>query len=149
MSKALLEAIRTARERRDCAALADAIPYARFLGIAADSSTGELLCRMQYSDMLVGNKHVPALHGGTLGALLETTAIFQLLWEADTDQVPKIINITVDYLRSGRPVDTFAHATLTKLGRRVASVRVLAWQTNRDKPIATANAHFLLKPAPR
>ena len=60
--------------------------------------------------------------------------------------VPKIITITVDYLRSGRPVDTLARAVLTKQGRRVVNVAVEAWQDDRSRPIASANAHFLVSP---
>jgi hypothetical protein len=37
-------------------------------------------------------------------------AIFHLLWETETETVPKIVNITVDYLRSARPVDVIAAA---------------------------------------
>jgi len=59
--------------------------------------------------------------------------------------VPKIVNITVDYLRSARPVDVIARATVTKQGRRMVNVFVDAWQDDRSKPVATANAHFLIK----
>ena len=38
----------------------------------------------------------------------------------------------VDYLRSGRPVDTHARAIVTRQGRRVTNVRVEAWQEDRD-----------------
>ena len=59
--------------------------------------------------------------------------------------VPKTINITVDYLRSARVIDTHARATITKHGRRVANVQVRAWQADESKPVAAAHAHFLLK----
>ncbi|QQS14932.1 MAG: PaaI family thioesterase [Rhodospirillales bacterium] len=117
------------------------------MGMAPEDTTGELLTRMRYSPDLIGNTHLPALHGGTIGALLETAAIFHLLWTTDNAELPKIINITVDYLRSGRPVDTLARASFTKLGRRVASVAVEAWQEDRSKPVAAAQLHFLVTPA--
>jgi acyl-coenzyme A thioesterase PaaI-like protein len=60
--------------------------------------------------------------------------------------LPKTINVTVAYLRSARPVDTFAHGTITKHGRRVAVVYAQAWQEDRARPVATAHAHFLIKP---
>jgi acyl-coenzyme A thioesterase PaaI-like protein len=86
------------------------------------------------------------LHGGTVGALLESAAILKLLWEGSSGTVPKTVTITLDYLRSARATeDTFARATITKHGRRVASVQVLAWQREEGKPIAAAHAHFLLK----
>lgn len=124
--------------------LAEAIPYARFLGIGVENTTGEVLCRMRYAPMLIGNSSIPALHGGTLGGLMESAAIFELLLRTQEERVPKIITITVDFLRSGRPQDTLAKATITRLGRRVANLQVQAWQEDRGKPIASANALFLV-----
>ena len=125
--------------------LAEAIPYARWMRIAPENGTGELLTRMRYHDDLIGNTFLPAIHGGTLGAMLEMAAIFHLLWETETETVPKIVNITVDYLRSARPVDVIACAKVTKQGRRMVNVFAEAWQDDRSKPVATANAHFLVK----
>ena len=140
----ILETIESARRSGNWSLVTAAIPYASFLGIEVDGSSGELVSKMRFSPDLIGNPTVPALHGGTLGALLESAAIFQLLWESETAFLPKTISITVDYLHAGRPRDTFAKGVITKLGRRIAVVQVSAWQENRDRPIATANAHFLL-----
>jgi uncharacterized protein (TIGR00369 family) len=134
-----------ARKTGDVARLADAIPYAQWMWIAPEHSTGELLTRMRYHDSLIGNTHLPAIHGGTLGAMLEMTAIFHLLWEMETETVPKIVNITIDYLRSARPRDVVAAAKVTKQGRRMVNVFAEAWQDDRSKPVASASAHFLVE----
>ena len=125
--------------------LVNAIPYMRFMGITMSVDGDGVLGLMRYGEHLVGNPRLPALHGGTLGALLESTSLVQLIHELDTVGLPKTINITVDYLRSGRPVDTFARAHITKLGRRVVNVRAVAWQDDRDKPICVTNGHFMVK----
>lgn len=143
----LVQLIEEAKAKHDWSVLGAAIPYAQFLGISADDATGELLGKLTYTPALIGNSGIPALHGGTIGALLESTAIFQVLYEAETIVLPRTITITVDYLRTGRPVDTFARGTITRQGRRVASVHVVAWQEDRERPIATANAHLLLTSA--
>ncbi len=142
----LCDRIREQRERRDTTGMTDAIPYARFMGISVESADGGIIGKLRYSDHLIGNPALPALHGGTLGALLESTAIFHLMWEAETVVLPKTINITVDYLRSGRPVDTYARGIITKHGRRVVNVRAEAWQEDPSRPIAIAHAHFLVYP---
>jgi acyl-coenzyme A thioesterase PaaI-like protein len=121
------------------------IPYARFHGLSVELVNGDPVTKLAASDTLIGNPVLPALHGGTVGALLESAAIFKLLWEISSIAVPKTINITVDYLRSARVLDTYARATITKHGRRVANVQVLAWQQDETRPIAAAHAHFLLK----
>ena len=128
------------------AAISNLIPYLGFMGFSFEWDGERVLGRMGYSDHLVGNPSVPALHGGATGALLESTAIFELLWQAETMVLPKTINITVQYLRSGRPVDTVASAVVTKQGRRVVAVRAEAWQEDPKRPIATADAHFLIVP---
>lgn len=140
----IAELVRHVRQTREYSRLTDAIPYARFMGIGVENVAGEVLCRMAYSPKLIGNSLLQALHGGSLGALLESTAVFELLLHANTEHVPKIISITVDFLRSGKPMDTYARASITRLGRRVANMRVEAWQDERARPIATANALFLL-----
>lgn len=134
-----------ARRARDFSRITEAIPYARFLGIEVDVKGDEITTCMRYRDALIGNPALPALHGGTLGALLEHAAIFELLWSEDVKPLPKTINITVEYLRSARPRDTFARAEITKRGRRVANVHATAWQDRRERPMAQAHAHFLLR----
>ncbi len=141
----LLERFAKLRETGDCADLVDAIPYAKWMGMSFDVSSGELIGTLRFSDMLVGNPALPALHGGTIGALLESTAIFQILLEAGSMVLPKTINQTIEYLRSGKPTDTHAAALITKRGRRVINVRAEAWQEDRSRPIATAFSHFLVK----
>jgi uncharacterized protein (TIGR00369 family) len=125
--------------------LLDAVPYSRFLGLEAKLDGDELITTMRFAEHLIGNPTLPALHGGTLGALLESAAIFELLWRAETIVLPKTITITVDYLRSGGPVDTHARGSVTRHGRRVANVRVEAWQADRAAPVATAHAIFLVQ----
>ena len=144
----ILEIIEAARASRDPGKLAEAMPYAAWLGLTPEISQDGLVTRLRYRDKNIGNPILPAIHGGVIGALLETTAIFHLLWEGETVVVPKIVTITVDYLRSARAVDTLAQATLTKQGRRIANVAVEAWQNDRSKPVAAARMHFLLPPPP-
>ena len=145
------EIIARAKKSADPSLLTAAIPYAGFMGItmeamdAADMQCSELRGVMRFTDMLVGNPVGPNLHGGTLGALLESTAIFQLLWSLEIAHIPKIINITIHYLRAGRPMDTYARGIITKHGRTVATVRVEAWQDALDRPIAVGYTHFLIR----
>ncbi len=161
------EPVQELRARRDeaLARLVEASPYHRFLGVSFQRLGDELTGRLAYSDMLIGNPLIPALHGGAIGAFLEITAIVQLGWaqvweimEGDADgaariaagdfpPLPKTIDVSIDYLRSGRPRDAYARAQVTRRGRRVANVRVEAWQDNRDRPIAAAHGHFLLPEA--
>src|ERR1051325_66960 len=140
----LLEQMTVAKASHDYQRLIDLIPYAGFLGLTAAMEGDELITTMRYGDHLVGNPSLPALHGGTLGALLESAAIFELLWHAETIVLPKTITLTIDFLRSSAPVDTHARGVVTRQGRRVTNVRMEAWQADRKAPVATAHAIFLV-----
>ncbi|QIE56218.1 PaaI family thioesterase [Pikeienuella piscinae] len=155
------------KARRDAALerLTLTSPYHRFIGVSFVRMGDELTARLAYSEHLIGNPLIPALHGGVTGALLEITAIMQLAWDelwrgmeaggaeaaaihaGRLPKLPKTIDLTIDYLRSGRPRDAYARATVQKAGRRVANVRVEAWQDSRDRPIAAAHGHFLMQNA--
>ena len=99
---------------------------------------------MPFADKLIGNPLLPALHGGSTAALLEMTAIAQVALAYPRLRLPRPINVTVSYLRSGRPVDVLARARISRAGRRVAHVLAEAWQEDATQPIATLVANFLL-----
>ena len=123
------------------------IPYARFLGLQAELAGDEMTVILPFSQHLVGNVQLPAIHGGVLGALLEITALAQLSLTQGLARQPRPIDVTVEYLRSGRPLDTYARATIKRLGRRVANVQVEAWQEERARPIASLHGHFHVTPS--
>ena len=78
-------------------------PFARWLGIR-DHEDGTLV--MPFSPRIVGNPILPAIHGGITGAFLETTAIVGVARELGASATPKPIGLTVNYLRSGRALDS-------------------------------------------
>ena len=163
MSRPKPEPVHLVKGRRDAAlrALVSGVPYIRFLGISFDRRGDELTAVLPYNDKLIGNPFIPAIHGGVTAAFLEVSAIMELswtlLWEdmeagridlsaADPvlPRLPKTIDFTVDYLRSGLPRDAYARARVNRSGRRYASVHVEAWQDNRAKLFAQATGHFLM-----
>jgi uncharacterized protein (TIGR00369 family) len=120
------------------------VPYVRFLGMRAELAGDEMTAILPFSPHLIGNVLLPALHGGVIGAFLEMTALAQLSVVQSTAKVHKTIDVTIEYLRPGRPVTTYARADLRKVGRRIANIHVEAWQEERGKPIAALQGHFLL-----
>ena len=122
------------------------IPYARFLGVRMELHGDEMTGVLPYAEHLIGNPTLPALHGGVIGAFMEMTALLQLSILEDQRRQPRPVDVSIDYLRSGRPVDTFARALIKKVGRRIANVQVEAWQETRAAPIAALHGHFMLSP---
>jgi acyl-coenzyme A thioesterase PaaI-like protein len=164
MTRQKPEPVQVIKQRRDAAlgALVQGVPYARFHGIGFDRRGDELTSVLTYDEKLIGNPALPAIHGGVTAAFLEVTAIIGLSWsilwedvesgridvaslvEGKLPRLPKTIDFTTDFLRSGLPRDSYARAQVTRSGRRYASVHAYAWQDNRDRPIAQATGHFLM-----
>ncbi|WP_209427704.1 PaaI family thioesterase [Pararhodobacter sp. SW119] len=164
MNRPKPEPVQAVKQRRDAALLAliDGIPYAQYLGVRFDRRGDELTAVLPFNESLVGNPFLPAIHGGVTSAFLEITAIIELSWSLLWDEMeagkldpaavdrehlprlPKTIDFTVDYLRSGLPRDAYARARINRSGRRYASVHVEAWQDNRARLFAQATGHFLV-----
>ena len=121
-------------------------PYARLLGLTATRQDGTATFVMPFHPDVVGRPGF--LHGGAIAGLLEYAA-FQALGDAiDEPAVAmKPITVTVDYMRGGTEGlgDTFATATIERLGNRIANVESVAWQADRSRPIASAKINFLLE----
>nr|WP_070958498.1 PaaI family thioesterase [Hyphomonas sp. Mor2] len=126
-------------------AFLERVPIVQTLGMRCDIKGDDMTAVLPFQKKLIGNFTIKALHGGAIGTFLEMTAMAQLFLVSNTDRPARTINITVDYLRQGHAEDLYARARVIKLGRRMASVTAEAWQSERDKPIAALNGHFLLK----
>lgn len=121
-----------------------ASPYVSRLGARASLHGDELTLVLPYKDELIGNPLIPAIHGGVLGAMMEIAATAQLFVQLGLKRFPRPVDVSVDYLRSAKPRELFARAVITREGRRIANVRVQAWQETRDAPVATLHGHFLI-----
>ncbi|AXJ94536.1 MULTISPECIES: PaaI family thioesterase [unclassified Sphingomonas] len=120
-------------------------PYARLLGVTLEPrGAAAPLVVMPFGDDVLGRPGF--LHGGAIAGLLEIAAIAALrhALEADGGGRIKPIGVTVDYMRGGRDKPTRAEGIVTRLGTRIANVDALAWQDDRDKPIARAQMNFLI-----
>lgn len=98
---------------------------------------------MPFHEDVVGRPEY--LHGGAIAGLLEFAAFTRLWSELDDDVLAKPITVTVDYMRGAGDHETFASATIERLGARIANVEAFAWQKDRATPVASARLNFLLE----
>lgn len=138
---------------KDFATLRSRIPYAAHLDIHLIATDGALRFRLPFRDSLIGDSALPAIHGGVIAGFMECSAQMQLLLTLPERRLPKNIDFSIDYLRSGNPADCFVDCGVMRQGRRVAQVQIRCWQherathaeaTARTRDIALARAHFLL-----
>lgn len=124
--------------------LVERIPYAKLIGLEVVWDERGLVCVLPFRASNVGNPRLPAIHGGVIGSFLEMTATLGLIDEAQDGRVPRPINFSTNYLRSAGPRETRGRAEIVKQGRRLANVRVVAYQDDPGKPVAAGVGNFLL-----
>ncbi len=107
------------------------------------SEEGELLFTLPFGDSVMGRPGF--LQGGAIAGLLELAAIGTLGEILGADVAVKPINVTVNFMRGGIGHETFASATVSRIGNRVANVEARAWQQDRSRPIAGAQMNLLLR----
>lgn len=119
-------------------------PYAELLGLTVEPGAVSPVLAMPFGSAVVGRPGF--VHGGAIAGLVEMAAIAAVQQAlGDDDARVKPINLTVDYMRGGRDRETFAQGRVTRLGTRVANVESIAWQEDRDRPIAAARINFLIR----
>lgn len=118
-------------------------PYTRLLNLSFEEIEGSILVVMPYREGVVGAPGF--LHGGAIAGLLEFAAYSSLARALeDSSVVMKPVTVTIDYMRPGVELDTYATAIVERLGARIANVEAFAWQKDRAQPIASARLNFLL-----
>ncbi len=122
-------------------------PFAAKMGFRYQATDEGVMLLMPYRPAVIG---APGrLHGGSIAALLEFTGLVAAVEETIRshgmpEALPRPVNVTVEYLREGQPEDTYAIAKVTRLGRRVANIRAEAWQSSRERLIATADMNMVM-----
>ena len=148
---------RTGDPSADFSTLRARIPYAAFLDMQLLVDGERLRFRLPFRENLIGDAALPAIHGGVIAGFMECAAQVQLLLLLPERRLPKNIDFSIDYLRSGNAADCYVDCEIMRQGRRVAQVQIRCWQHERnahgeggvEKPprtraIALARAHFLL-----
>ena len=130
-------------------AMRERIPYAAFLGMELVAERDAFRFRLPFRSDLIGDSSLPAIHGGVIAGFMEASAQLQMLLTLSDRRLPKNIDFSLDYLRSGNAADCYCDCDVTRQGRRVAQVQLRCWQHERGDPartraIAVGRTHFLL-----
>lgn len=118
------------------------IPYAELLGIQFDGVQNCFV--LPFTQSLVGNARLPALHGGVVAGFAETAALIWLMRREGVGGIPKPVDFAIDYLRSAGAHTSYAQCEVLKQGRRVAQVVTRVWQGDSTALVAVARMHCLL-----
>jgi uncharacterized protein (TIGR00369 family) len=123
-----------------------ASPHAAAVGMEMVSiDPAEAVLRVRFRPDLVGDPDTGVIAGGVVTALLDHTCGQSVMAALDSYQPIATLDLRIDYMRPAGPgLDIFCHAHCYKVTRSVAFVRAQAYDVDREDPVATAQAAFML-----
>lgn len=126
-------------------------PFACALGISLDHAEhGVPVLALDFTERVMGRPGF--VQGGALSGLLEIAAIVAVQTElAKRGDLPQLkpVNVTIDFMRNAEAQRTFAVGRVVRAGRRLVNVTAEAWQTDRERVVASAWMNVMLAPVSR
>jgi len=124
------------------------IPFNKFLGVRAGKlGRGTVRLELPWRAEFVGDPMRPAIHGGVISTLADTTG-GMAVWSALDDPGSRVstIDLRIDYLRPGRLELLAAEAVVVRVGGRVgvADIRIFH-PSAEDETVATGKGVYAIK----
>ena len=122
------------------------IPHAAALNLMmVEMKAGEAVCKVPYADHLIGNPDTRVVHGGVITALLDNCCGIAVGTKTGLRGQIATLDLRIDYMKPATPgEDIVAFAECYKVTKNIAFVRGVAYHTDRNDPIATCAAAFML-----
>lgn len=124
------------------------IPHAAAIGMTLVSrQEGICVVRVPYAEHLVGDPDTGVVHGGVITALLDNASGMAVRNDGSPNEERSMatLDLRIDYMRPAQPrEDLYAEAECYRMTSNVAFVRAIAYQGDRNDPIASSVATFML-----
>jgi uncharacterized protein (TIGR00369 family) len=121
------------------------LKHCKLLGIEVhDIGKGFITLMLPYSESIIGNPETRVIHGGALTTLLDTACGFSAISSFTDPAIAPTLDLRIDYMRAAEPdKPVYGHAEVYRTTKNVLFSRGLAYQENRDKPVAHCAATFM------
>ena len=133
--------------RQLCALMLNDNPGDHFhtLGMSfTDIQPGKIRARLPYRHAIVGNPESGIIHGGAVTALLDTSCGFAAVAALEQLSLCPTMDLRIDYMQPAKPGMTIhAEAEAYRITTNVIFCRGLAFQEDRERPIAHCVANFI------
>lgn len=126
----------------------DRLPHCRELNIRVEETgPSRAIMSLPYDKRLIGDPDTGVIHGGAVSVLMDTCAGAAVRMHPAHDGPLATLDLRIDYMRAAKPGATItAEAKCFHVTRTVAFIRVLAWDSDKSIPVATASAAFTFTP---
>lgn len=123
---------------------ATALPHCKALNMRMEKlEEAKAIMSMPYSENLIGDPSTGVIHGGAISALLDSCGGASVYMHPEISSASVTLDLRIDYMRPAKPgLRIFASSHCFHVTRSVAFVRVIAWDQDKDNPIATAAGAF-------
>lgn len=123
----------------------DAIRHCTVLGMKVQSIVDQrLTIELPYSEHLIGNPESGVIHGGALTTLLDTCCGMSIPLAMGEFQIAPTLDLRIDYMTSAKAKQViYAEAEAYRVTRNVVFCKGIAYQHDKNKPIAHCVATFM------
>lgn len=120
------------------------IPHGRDLGVTVEKAKhAEVVLRIPYQDILLGDVDRGLIHGGVLTSLIDSTSGLSVFCALDQMEPIATLDLRIDNMRPAlKGKDIFAWAKCYRMTSQIAFVRSVAYQ-ERELPLATSSSAFM------
>jgi uncharacterized protein (TIGR00369 family) len=146
-----LDKIQHARaELSEAGELITGLPFGREIGMRLhQAEAGVAVLSVPYDARLIGDPETGVLHGGVITALLDTACGWAVMASPAKLQATATLDLRIDYMRPATVGEAvFSRAECYRLTRFVGFARAVAYHTDPQDPVATAQGAFMLERAP-
>ncbi len=122
------------------------LPFSREIGMRLhQAEAGVAVLSVPYDERLIGDPETGVLHGGVITALLDTACGWAVMSAPAKLKSTATLDLRIDYMRPATAGEAvFSRAECYRLTRSVGFARAVAYHTDPDDPVATAQGAFIL-----
>jgi uncharacterized protein (TIGR00369 family) len=107
--------------------------------LAISSTDDPFLFKLEFQEHHIGNPIIRSVHGGVVGALIESAAekaLISALKKKGQVSNAEVTSASIDYLRVTKDAPLWARVSIVRIARRIAFLDVKVWQDSEDLPVS-------------
>ena len=126
--------------------LITSLPFGREIGMRLhQAGAGVAVLSVPYDERLIGDPESGVLHGGVITALLDTACGWAVMAAPIKLRGTATLDLRIDYMRPATAGEAvFSRAECYRLTRSIGFARAVAYHSDPQDPVATAQGAFIL-----